>query len=353
MKINKHWPQLVRDLHSGAICPDLNLPAGTRAALSPILRPNPARAETVARAFGHGLDAILQRLWPELRVLCSVTTGSFAATVPRLRALLGPDVSLFSGTYAASEAVIGVQLELDSEHYTLANGSAYFEFVPMADADAAQPTTVGPGDLELGHEYEVVVTTAAGLYRYRLGDVIRVTGRQGSTPRFTFSYRLGTVLDLLGEKTTEAQARQAIFAAAEQSLGSDAVVNGYALARSPQDIRSRYLAFIELWPDGGVTTAQLQTLAENIEHGLRHYNQTYWTLGGLRGRMEPVRLILLPVGSLDRIWRNDRGVHQSASSQWKARNLVSSDADIESLTRMAVWMGTAATSSIEVRTSHH
>lgn len=349
----EHWPRLVRDLRSGTICPDLNLPAGTRAALSPILRPNPARAETVARAFGYGLDAILQRLWPDLRVLCSVTTGSFAATVPRLRTLLGPDISLFSGTYAASEAVIGVQLELDSEHYTLANGSAYFEFVPIADADSAQPTTVGPGDLEPGHEYEVVVTTTAGLYRYRLGDVIRVTGRQGSTPRFTFSYRLGTVLDLLGEKTTEVQARQAILAAAEQSLDSDAVVNSYALARSPQDLRSRYLVFVELWPDGGVTTAQLQTFAENIEYGLRHYNQSYWTLGGLRGRMEPVRLILLPTGSLDRIWRNDRRAHQGASSQWKARNLVSSDADIESLTRIALWMGSAATSPIDVCANHH
>ncbi len=55
-------------------------------------------------------------------------------------------------------------------------------------------------ELEADRDYEVLLTTGGGLWRYRLGDVVRVVGWQGRTPRLRFSGRADGVCDLRGEK---------------------------------------------------------------------------------------------------------------------------------------------------------
>jgi hypothetical protein len=60
----------------------------------------------------------------------------------------------------------------------------------------------------------VVLTTAAGLWRYRLGDRVKVTGRVGRTPCLEFLGREGVVSDLCGEKLTPADAEAALDEAA-------------------------------------------------------------------------------------------------------------------------------------------
>ncbi len=42
--------------------------------------------------------------------------------------------------------------------------------------------------LQVGKLYEVVVTNAQGLCRYRVGDIVKVVGFKGKTPQYTFQY---------------------------------------------------------------------------------------------------------------------------------------------------------------------
>ena len=51
-----------------------------------------------------------------------------------------------------------------------------------------------------GRDYQVIVTTGGGLYRYPLGDRIRVTGFVHGAPCFRFVGREGLVSDFFGEK---------------------------------------------------------------------------------------------------------------------------------------------------------
>ncbi|XP_046565327.1 indole-3-acetic acid-amido synthetase GH3.2-like [Haliotis rubra] len=44
-------------------------------------------------------------------------------------------------------------------------------------------------------EYEMVVTMWMGLYRYRTGDVVRVSSFTGTTPNYTFSQRSSDFID--------------------------------------------------------------------------------------------------------------------------------------------------------------
>ncbi|KAF2536193.1 hypothetical protein F2Q68_00022832 [Brassica cretica] len=58
-------------------------------------------------------------------------------------------------------------------------------------------------DVKVGHDYEPVVTTFSGLYRYRLGDVLRVTGFYNNAPQFHFVGRNKVVLSIDMDKTYE------------------------------------------------------------------------------------------------------------------------------------------------------
>ena len=58
-------------------------------------------------------------------------------------------------------------------------------------------------EVEVGGLYELVVTTLSGLYRYRIGDVVRVVRFHNSCPVIEFQYRQGQILNMRSEKTTE------------------------------------------------------------------------------------------------------------------------------------------------------
>ncbi|KAL4376124.1 hypothetical protein GQ457_02G037850 [Hibiscus cannabinus] len=65
-------------------------------------------------------------------------------------------------------------------------------------------------NVKLGQYYEVVVTTLTGLYRYRVGDVLKVTGFYNKSPQFQFVERKNVVLSIDLDKTTEEDLSKAI-----------------------------------------------------------------------------------------------------------------------------------------------
>ena len=52
-----------------------------------------------------------------------------------------------------------------------------------------QPKTVFIDEVKVGGVYEIVVTQMFGIYRFRVGDVIRVTRFHEETPVVEFIYR--------------------------------------------------------------------------------------------------------------------------------------------------------------------
>ena len=56
----------------------------------------------------------------------------------------------------------------------------YFEF------ETASGELLELHELELGHSYEIIISQAAGLCRYRMRDIVRVVGFFGKTRRLSF-----------------------------------------------------------------------------------------------------------------------------------------------------------------------
>ncbi len=95
----------------------------------------------------------------------------------------------------------------------LALRSHFFEF---AEVDAASNSQAEPKSCLLAHElscgsrYRVILTTAGGLYRYQLHDVVEVVGFEKHCPLLRFLGKADQVSDLVGEKLSELHVRDVL-----------------------------------------------------------------------------------------------------------------------------------------------
>jgi hypothetical protein len=153
------------------------------------------RAERVARALDRpGVSP--RDVWPRLAMISCWADGAAAGAAAALAAAC-PGVAVRGKGLLATEGVVTIPRE-DGGDPVPALRSHFLEFLPVGEALAC-----GVEDLEIDRAYEVLLTTGGGLFRYRLGDVVRVTGFLAAAPRLRFEGRAGLVSDLCGEKLAE------------------------------------------------------------------------------------------------------------------------------------------------------
>ena len=86
----------------------------------------------------------------------------------------------------------------------------YFEFIPEEQAELAQPETVEATELIEGQNYFILLTTAGGLYRYNISDLVRCVGYHGRAPLIEFLNKGAHYSSLTGEKLSEHQVIAAV-----------------------------------------------------------------------------------------------------------------------------------------------
>ena len=202
--LQEEWEQLLKDIKQGQIDERLDLNESTRNELKNHFQPDPVLAEKLQIEFEKGFENIVPRIWPQLSYVACITTGSMELYKEKLEFYIG-DVPLYSLGYGTSESWIGVNLnpERKSPAYVITPHAAFFEFIPVKEIDLDVPSTIDLSSLEIGKNYEIVVTTIGGLYRYRLGDIVKCVGNYNKTPMIEFLYRRGSLLNLVGEKVSE------------------------------------------------------------------------------------------------------------------------------------------------------
>uniref|UniRef100_A0A0E0LMK7 Uncharacterized protein n=1 Tax=Oryza punctata TaxID=4537 RepID=A0A0E0LMK7_ORYPU len=216
-----NWGQLAADIEAGELSPRVDDPS-VREAVSGILRrPDAELAEFIRAECSNGDFAdIITRIWPNTKYVDAVVTGSMAQYIPTLQYYSG-GLPIVSTSYASSECFFGINLrpmcDPSEVSYTIMPNMAYFEFLPVGEAADAR-SLVELAGVEIGREYEVVVTTYAGLSRYRVGDVLRVTGFHNAAPEFRFVRRQNVLLSVDTDKTDEAELQRAVERASSALL---------------------------------------------------------------------------------------------------------------------------------------
>lgn len=304
---------LIRDIHDGTLDASLDLPAEIRRVLQRRLRPKPERARELS-AVADTLGRLYpQDVWhPDRTLIGTWTGGSMGPYLRQVPTYFGHPAVRDLGLLA-SEGRMTVPFANDTPAGVLDIWSHYFEFVPEAEGESATPTVLGAHELEDGRSYFLVPTTAGGLYRYQLSDLVRVRGFLGRTPLVEFLGKGRRFANLTGEKLSEPHVSQAMEAAAAATGLS---VAAYVLAPVWDDAAPYYGLFVER-PEAG----PLPTLAAELDRRLGEQNVEYASKRQ-GGRLGPVRGRAVPAGFFARFDRERLAATGGSPEQYKRPCLV-------------------------------
>ncbi len=155
------------------------------------LSPDPVALARLAR-FTVGREA--RCLWPNLKLVSCWADASSQPFFVQLSQRLSH--AAFQGKgLLSTEGVVTVPNRAGQP--VLAPDSGFFEFQP--DSGDMCPDR----EMIAGEQYEVVMTTSGGLYRYRTGDRVICEGFADGIPVLRFSGRKGLTCDIVGEKLDE------------------------------------------------------------------------------------------------------------------------------------------------------
>jgi auxin responsive GH3 family protein len=247
-----HWRELADDIESGMLNKEITDPS-VKDCMVKILKPNPKLAEFVRMECSkENWEGIITRIWPNTKYLDVIVTGAMAQYIPTLDYYSG-GLPLACTMYASSECYFGLNLnpmcKPSEVCYTIMPNMAYFEFLPHDPngfTHDSTPKLVDLADVELGKEYELVITTYAGLYRYQVGDILRVTGFHNSAPQFHFVRRKNVLLSIDSDKTDEAELQKAVENASQLLREFNTSVVEYTSYADTKTIPGHYVIYWEL-----------------------------------------------------------------------------------------------------------
>jgi hypothetical protein len=167
----------------------------------------------------------VHEVWPNLELYMHGGVA-FAPYKEEYKQLFVKGNVFFMNVYNASEGFFGFQDQQYSDDLLLLTDHAvFYEFIESIESDSDNKKVIPLSDVELGKNYAIVITTAAGLWRYQIGDVIRFTSL--NPYRFKIVGRTTQYINVFGEELIVDNADKALAAACQTT---QAVVSEYTAA---------------------------------------------------------------------------------------------------------------------------
>ncbi|MGP1384394.1 MAG: GH3 auxin-responsive promoter family protein [Thainema sp.] len=266
--MSQHSESLIRAIHDGTMgeC----LPAATQFNLVA----NPQRARQLERIVDATGGLKPKDCWPHLQLLGCWTGGSVGAQARQLTADYGALPTRDLG-YLASEARVTIPYQDNTAGGLLDLNTNFYEFVPEAEAEQADPSILLSHELEIGQRYQILLTTPGGLYRYHINDIVEVTGRYHQSPVIAFLRKGRDMSNLTGEKL---HVNHVLTAIATLQHQLNLAIIAYRLVANPTAMR--YELHLELTQDASITDPDRvlsvldQTLAQvNAEYAQKRASQ--------------------------------------------------------------------------------
>ncbi|MCP9198607.1 GH3 auxin-responsive promoter family protein [Gramella sp. GC03-9] len=117
----------------------------------------------------------LFEVWPQLEVYFHGGV-SFEPYASQYQKILPKEDFRFYEIYNASEGFFACQDHNDTKELLLMlDYGIFYEFIPMDQYGSEEEKAIPLSEVELGKNYAVVITTNAGLWRYKIGDTVKFT----------------------------------------------------------------------------------------------------------------------------------------------------------------------------------
>jgi len=210
----------------------------------------------------------ITEVWPNLEVFFHGAV-SFAPYRQLFKNLIPSDSMRYVESYNASEGFFGIQdTSSEDEMLLMLDYGIFYEFIPMSEYESDNPTTLGLDQVEIGKNYALVISTNAGLWRYKIGDTVRFTSL--NPYRIKISGRTKHFINAFGEEVIVENAEAAITEACKQT---DAIIDNYTAAP----------IYLEIGEKGGHEWAvefikppsDIETFKTVLDNTLRKINSDY------------------------------------------------------------------------------
>jgi GH3 auxin-responsive promoter len=282
--LNERREMLLHSLATGTFEPLAGLEPPLQAAIARRLTAQPDRAARLAKPG----ELTFANVWPDIRLITTWTGGSCGIALGQLREKLPAATAVMELGYQSTECRGTIALDTETTGGLPPLNHHFFEFVEQSAWDAGRPAFQLLSELEAGRTYYVLITTASGLYRYFMNDLVEVTGFLHATPLLRFVQKGRGVTSLTGEKLYEAQTIESVCSVASRCGFSSSF---FVMVADEQ--ASGYRLFVE--PGDGVCP-EAAAIADQIDRRLGELNIEYH---GKRasGRLTPLDVVWLKRGA--------------------------------------------------------
>jgi hypothetical protein len=189
-------------------------------------------------------------------------------------------------------------------------GTHYFEFLPVAEAESANPDVLNAWELEPGSEYYILLTTSSGFCRYNIRDVVRCTGFHGDAPLLEFLHKGAHISSITGEKISESQVVEAVRAA---QVGAGLWTAQFTMTPEWLD-QPGYTLYVDLRRQAEST--QLERFASLVEQQLCDRNEEYREKRQT-GRLSAIRMQPLPESAWQTLQQTRLNKSGGSAEQYK------------------------------------
>lgn len=161
-----------------------------------------------------GKDSILD-IWPNLEVYFHGGVN-FDPYLNQYQKIIPSDSFKYYEIYNASEGFFAIQGQNDSKELLLMlDYGIFYEFIPMNTYGTLDQKIIPLSEVEAGVNYAIVITTNAGLWRYKIGDTVRFTSTNPYKIKVTG--RTKHHINVFGEELIIENAEQALKKATQET----------------------------------------------------------------------------------------------------------------------------------------
>ena len=256
------------------------------------LRPNPTRAKELEDILEREGKLMPKDAWPHLAMIGCWLGGSAGIQAKLLTQYYG-DVPMRDLGFRASEATMTIPLANNTAAGVLATHVNYYEFIPESEIEKDEPTVLESHELEVGQNYYILLTTASGLYRYDINDVVTVESFYRRTPIIAFVRKGRDMVSLTGEKLHVNQIIGAIDIAEKHGT-----IQTAQFRLIPDVDAMRYDLLVEVANESW-KTHELEAFLVDFDFNLADLNNEYYQKR-VSKRLQPPRLCIMKSGWAER-----------------------------------------------------